>query len=284
MNPVSIFYHSQRRFFEDDCMVLASAIAFAFLLSLMPFLTLSVMVAGAIQDFFSFRHIVTEDVIRILTDDLNRLIPFISKSWLKSVVIHPEAARSFQIFNLIMLPFVSGLIFHELEIAYRRIFRKPPRPLLLRQVLYAAISLLVIPLLFVINTFWTFAAGLLPRLMALLQETGILQHLSLPPFQIPVLGMDLFSVGTLLLFHLITVRLFLKIPIAKRHTLFSGLIFVLLWFTAKKGFSYYLDSIASMNLLYGSLSSVIILLLWIFYAAITLLFAIEVLYTLHNGT
>ncbi|MBW1957869.1 MAG: hypothetical protein JRF31_06980 [Deltaproteobacteria bacterium] len=37
-----------------------------------------------------------------------------------------------------------------------------------------------------------------------------------------------------------------------------------------------------MNLLYGSLSSVIVILLWIFYSSAALLYSVEVMYVLHS--
>lgn len=282
MNPLSILYRSFHRFLEDECMVLASAIAFGFLLSLIPFLTLSLMVTEGIQHFLQVKGFLTSDAIRILTNDLVRVVPFISRDWVRSILIHPEAARSFRIFTLLMLPVVSGLIFHELEIAYSKIFRQPPRPLLLRQVIYSCVSILAIPVLFIANTLWTFASSLLPRIFRFIRAAGFAQHISITLPEIPVIGIDLVSVMTLLLFFLVTVRMFLKRGIAGRHVLLSGLVFVLLWISAKELFGYYLSSIASLNLLYGSLSSVVILLIWIFYAAATLLFAVEVMYTLHT--
>jgi uncharacterized BrkB/YihY/UPF0761 family membrane protein len=35
--------------------------------------------------------------------------------------------------------------------------------------------------------------------------------------------------------------------------------------------------------LYGSLSSVIVILMWIFYSSLALLFSVEVLHNLHSG-
>lgn len=282
MKPLSILSRSFRRFVEDDCMLLASAIAFGFLLSLIPFFTLSLMVTEAIHHLLGTKSLLTSEAIRMLTDNMVRVVPFISREWVRSMLIHPAAARSFRIFTLLMLPVVSGLIFHELEIAYSKIFRHPPRPLLLRQVIYSSMSIVAIPVLFVANTFWTFASSLLPHLFHFLRALGLAQNITVTLPEIPVVGFDLLSVVTLLLFYLVTVRMFLKHSVAKRHILYSGLIFVLLWFLAKQLYGFYLSSVASLDILYGSLSSLIILLLWIFYAAAALLFAVEVMYTLHS--
>ncbi len=280
MHFVSILFRSFRRFLEDDCMVLASAIAFGFLLSLIPFLTLSIMVTKAIQHALQVKGFLPSDAIRILTDDLIRIVPFVSKKWVGSILIHPQAARSFRIFTLLMLPVVSGLIFHELEIAYSKIFRKSPRPLLLRQVIYSCVSILAIPVLFIANTIWTFASSILPRVFDFLRASGLAEHVSIAFPEIPLIGIDLVSVATLLLFYVVTVRMFLKQGVARLHILLSGLVFVLLWVMAKQLFAFYLSSIASLDILYGSLSSLIILLIWIFYSAAALLFAVEVMYTL----
>jgi uncharacterized BrkB/YihY/UPF0761 family membrane protein len=41
--------------------------------------------------------------------------------------------------------------------------------------------------------------------------------------------------------------------------------------------------ISEVNLLYGSLSSVILVLMWIFYSSMALLFSVEVMHVLHCG-
>jgi membrane protein len=94
---------------------------------------------------------------------------------------------------------------------------------------------------------------------------------------------NVLSVVVLIAFYLGTIKLFLNIKIQLRHRLVSALVFCLLWILARKLFSVYISHITEVNVLYGSLSSVIVILMWIFYSSLALLFSVEVLHALHSG-
>jgi membrane protein len=95
--------------------------------------------------------------------------------------------------------------------------------------------------------------------------------------------MNLLSAVVLIVFYLVTIKLFLNVKIRLRYRLSSAVVFCLLWIAARKLFSLYISHITEVNLLYGSLSSVIVILMWIFYSALALLFSVEILYALHCG-
>jgi membrane protein len=62
----------------------------------------------------------------------------------------------------------------------------------------------------------------------------------------------------------------------------SGSIFSLLWHSARGSFGFYIAHITRVNDLYGSLSSIILILIWIFYSTVVLLFAVEIMHVLHS--
>jgi uncharacterized BrkB/YihY/UPF0761 family membrane protein len=94
---------------------------------------------------------------------------------------------------------------------------------------------------------------------------------------------NLLSAMVLIGFYLVTIKLFLNVKIRLRHRLASAVIFCLLWVVARQLFSLYISHITEVSVLYGSLSSVIVILMWIFYSSLALLFSVEVLYALHSG-
>jgi membrane protein len=95
---------------------------------------------------------------------------------------------------------------------------------------------------------------------------------------------NLISALVLIVFYLVTVKLFLNIKIRIRYQILAAFIFCILWIVARKFFGLYIQHISELNLLYGSLSSVIVILMWIFYSSIALLFSVEVMYMLHSGS
>lgn len=276
---------SCKEFMKDDCFTLSLSISFVFLLSIIPFVTLSVFIFNFIQQQL-FSH--TNWAIRItalLPDAMVQMIPFVSKDWVKTHVLNPHAYGSFKTINFIMLPIISGLIFKTLDTSYRKIFELPPRHLLLGQAVYIMMSIFAILLFFILNFIWIIFSASVPHLLTVINQapylTDIIKTAKLCVTYQPV---NLLSALVILLFYLVTIKLFLNIRIKFRYRFLSGIIFCLLWMAARQVFGIYIQHISEINLLYGSLSSVIVILMWIFYSSITLLFSIELMFVLHCDT
>ena len=279
-----LFTLSAREFVRDDCFTLSLSISFVFLLSIIPFATLSVLFIKSIQDAFFSGTIWAGSVTETMTDGLVSAIPFVSKEWIKTHVINPRAYGSFKAINFLMLPLISGLIFKTLDSSYRRIFQLPARHLLLGQAVYVTMSIFAILLFFVMNFVWLVISAALPHLLGMIDTqsylTSIIETVKLCVTYQPI---NLLSALIILLFYLVTIKLFLNIKIKWRYRLISGVVFCLLWMLARKFFGLYIQHISEVNLLYGSLSSVIVILMWVFYSSMALLFSIEVMFVLHSG-
>lgn len=120
-----LFIISFRKFLQDDCFTLSLSVSFVFLLSIIPFTTLSVLIVDLFQQLFFSQANWTGQVTEMLADEMNQVIPFVSQDWMKSHVINPRAHGSFKVINFLMLPIISGLIFKTLETSYRKIFLSP---------------------------------------------------------------------------------------------------------------------------------------------------------------
>jgi membrane protein len=56
-----------------------------------------------------------------------------------------------------------------------------------------------------------------------------------------------------------------------------------LWIGARECFGLYIQNVSRINVLFGSLGSVCIVLLWIYYSSLALLYSVEFMYALHLG-
>lgn len=65
--------------------------------------------------------------------------------------------------------------------------------------------------------------------------------------------------------------------IAKRRIAMAALVYGLVWFIGQRAFSLYVVEIASMNAVYGTLTGVVALMLWLYYAAIAFLAVVSLL-------
>ena len=275
---------SLNKFYKDDCVTLSLSVSFVFLLSIIPFSTLSILIFDFVKGIFLSDVAWANNTSEVLADEINHIIPFVSKSWIKTHVINPDAYRSFKAINFLMLPIISGLFFKSLEASYRRIFQLPSRHLVFGQAFYVIISVFAGLLFFMSNFIWIILSTVGSHVLNTINNTPYVNQVY--KLAMPVLNshrIDLLSAVVLIVFYLVTIKLFLNVKIRFRHRLVSAILFCILWLIARKLFSLYISHITEVSVLYGSLSSVILILMWIFYSSMALLFSVEVLYNLYHG-
>ena len=279
-----LFTVAFKKFMQDDCFTLSLSISFVFLMSIIPFATLSILVFDLIQRLFFAQTNWSGQVTEMLAGEMIQVIPFVSRQWIKTHVINPDAYASFKAINFIMLPVISGLIFKTLETSYRKIFQLPVRHLLFGQAVYVAMSIFAVLLFFISNFTWIILSTSASQFLTVINKTPYLEQLyelvAACTRSRPLNGL---SLVVLMAFYLATIKLFLNVKIKRRYQLLSGLIFCLLWIAARQFFGFYVRHISEIDLLYGSLSSVVLILMWIFYSSMALLFSIEIMHLLHGG-
>ena len=272
------------KFQADDCFNLSLSISFVFLMSIIPFTTLSILIFEHIRGIFFAQAPWGADVGQLLAHEITYVIPFVSEQWVKTHVIYASAGKSFKAINYFMLPLISGLLFKTLETSYRRIFQLPSRHLLLGQVVYILMSVFTVLLFFVVNFSWIILSATLPYILEAVHGSPYVQTLSSAAMPyLPSQPVSLASALAAIAFYLVSVNLFLNIRIKWHNKLLSSMVFCVLWMLAREFFGFYIRHISEVNILYGSLSSVIIVLIWIFYSSLALLFSVEVMFALHSG-
>lgn len=282
--PYNICTAAFKTFHKDNCFTLSSSISFIFLFSIIPFSTLSLFVFNAIQRTIFSGETWTNKLTEMIASELIHVIPFVTIKWVKTYIINPKAYGSFTMFSFLLLPIISGFIFHELEMSYRRIFKLPGRHLLLSQVFYSITSIFAVLLLYTSNFLWLIISSTASHIRSFLITNSYLRDiLTFTSSYLSSILTDVVSIAVLIIFFLATVKIFLNINIQIKYRLFSAVLFSALWIFARGLFKLYLFHISRVNLLYGSLSSVIVILLWIYYSSAALLYSVEVMYVLHSG-
>ena len=272
------------KFQADDCFNLSLSISFVFLMSIIPFTTLSILIFEHIRTIFFAQAPWSANVAQLLADEITYIIPFVSEQWVKTHVIYASVGKSFKAMNYFMLPLISGLLFKTLETSYRRIFQLPSRHLLLGQVMYILMSIFTVLLFFVVNFSWIILSATLPYIVDAVHRTPYVRTFS--SAALPYLTSQPVSLASALVaiaFYWVSVNLFLNVKIKWYHKLLSSMVFCVLWMLAREFFGFYIRNISEVNILYGSLSSVVIVLIWIFYSSLALLFSVEVMFAVHSG-
>ena len=273
-----------KNFIDDDCVTLATSVSYVFLLSLVPFSSLTVYIISMVQAwFFPIHEGLGQLVKEIYTDEMARMIPFISREWLIKYVIEARAGISFKIINLVLLPIISGLSFKTLEVSFRKIFGLPTRHFLLGQLLYTLGSIFLIVSIFLTNFVWGILQPIANHSIRVINS--IISSMNLEPMILePIFLVLTYTISILvpIFFFWIATRLFLNVKVRISHIMISGCVFSLLWHAARTVFGFYISHVARVSDLYGSLSSIILILLWMFYSAMVLLFAVEIMHVLHS--
>jgi len=280
----NLFSVAVNQFVKDDCVTLSLSLSFVFLLSIIPFTTLSILIVDLIKGFFISNVVWAGNISEVLAEEINHVIPFVTKNWIRTHVINPDAYGSFKAINFLMLPIISGLFFKSLETSYRKIFQLPSRHLLFGQAFYVIISVFAGLLFFMSNFILIILSTVISHILNAASNTPYVNQVSqLAMTAFSSHRINVLSAVVLIVFYLVTIKLFLNIKIRLSHRLASAVIFCMLWIVARKLFSLYISHITEVSVLYGSLSSVIVILMWIFYSSLALLFSVEILHTLHSG-
>lgn len=278
-----ILVRTMRDFVHDDGFTMASSIAFFFLLSFIPFSSLCIFVFTKIQRLIFTDAQWGKFVSQMLMDEIGHIIPFVSRAWLKENIMRPPGG-TFQLLNLALLPVVSGFIFQTLESSYRKIFGLRSRHLLIGQAIYALVSIFVVLFLFVSNFIWIILSTALGEVVDILHSKSYLNTIYVTVRSIlDLANFDSISLVVLVVFYLVSVKIFLNVRLKWNYRLICAICFGCLWILARSLFGWYVTHVARINFLYGSLSSLVIVLLWIYYSAVALLFTLEMLHVLHKG-
>jgi membrane protein len=262
-----VIWESGQKFFRDDCLVLAGAVAFNAVLSLIPFALLLLTVAGY---FFEYSGLAPEQIFSHLEAGVRSAIPFMEGDLLEQIKRIAASRRAFGLTGLAALLITTGMLFRSLELALGRVFDAPRRRSIWRSqflllLLVAALGLLLLLVHFV--------GVLLINLLAAREvdfsaevEGFLQQHLLLRFVMNLVVAGGVFG---------LLVKYFSQQRVRWRALITGGLIFSLLWMLAVRLFGYYLEHLARFSLIYGSLAALAVMVLWTFYAAVILLVCAE---------
>ncbi len=239
-----------RAFLRNRGVLLAGGVGYNALLSLVPFLTLTV---ATLSLFFDEQRI-----LGILRPELEMLVPQHADTLLQTAQTFLQNQAATSVVSLSLLLFFSSIAFRMLEEAVAAIFHSTSDG--------------------ASRSFWV--SALLPYLF-MLPLTLALFFMSLATSALDALGDRsleffgysfslAFSVNSLLrvagfvVLVLVFAGLYRVLPVVKislRRALLGGLCAAVLWRVVGIGMIYYFSTLSMVNLVYGSLATVIVLLL-----------------------
>ena len=266
LHPVGFAWRVLRGFVANQGLLLAGAIAYYALLSLVPLLILSVILLS---------HLVDQALlIETLAHYLEWLVPSQCSAVLSDISRFLESRAAIGAVLFITMLFFSSLAFSVVEKAMAVIFTHrhagQKRHALISAILpYLFVFALVVLLLFVSGL------GIAVQTVAeeniqLFGQSWSLMGLSAPARYLLGLGVE----------TLIFAALYMIMPVGNtrlRHALFGGFTAALLWEATRHGLSWYFTSISKASIVYGSLTTSVVVLLSMEFGATLLLLGAQVI-------
>lgn len=266
LHPLAFIWRVLKSFMANQGLLLAGAVAYYALLSIVPLLILSV---------FALSHLVSQaELFAVLGRYLEWLVPSQSQAVLADVDAFLRNGLGIGFLLVGSLLFFSSLAFSGLEKAMGIIFvhrgRTTSRHFLVSAVLpYCFVLLLGITLLVV-----TFVSALL---QAMAQESIALFG---QQWRLDQVSVGLFDGLGVLIETLVLAGLYLVIPVGRTrlsHALIGGFSAAILWEILRHLLVWYLAHLSRLSVVYGSLSTAVVALFSMELAATLLLLGAQVI-------
>lgn len=256
---IAVISDTMRNYGEDECGLRAAALAYYALLSLFPLLLFLIFVTSVLIEAGGIRDALTQYVERAVpqlavpaTDLLERTI---------------ESSTSFGVLGALGLLWTASAVFTVLSSTFNVIWEAKPRSLWRRR-LIGLVSVLVLAIMFIfsilVRTLLAFDLASYTPLGRNYLNTGV-------------------DLGITIVLSWILYTWLPNRKVDFRASLAAALFTALLWQAAKIGFGLYLSTgLERFGAVYGSLLSVIVLVVWVYISSVILFLGAELGATLQT--
>jgi membrane protein len=246
-----------RNFFRDDCFNYAANISFYAVLAVIPIAMLMISIAGY---FLGSSQEALQRIVEVATD----VLPVGKDLFLANLQAIQNQKASLGIVGIVFLFFISTILVASVERALDAVFDTPSR----RNFFHSR-------LLGVAIIFWITLLFSLPTMVNILQ--GLLFRYG---FHFPLSELTTGRIYYFLLSFLAYLMLVVVVPNRKvfiRYALIGGVFFSVGISAAKFLFTAYMAfAVQRYNLIYGSLTAVVLFLIWIYYLSVIMLLSAEI--------
>ena len=261
---MKIFTKFLKSFFKDDCLTMAENIAFCGLLALIPVAMITVSIAGY---FLGGSETALTGIIEIATD----VLPVGKQQFVDNLQSILDQRSSLSIYGVLFLVFISSLLLASIEKSLDVVFNTQKRRNFFHSRFIGVVVIIWITMLFTLPTVSQVLEGLLHKV----------------GFGFPLSWLMTGKVYFLLVSFLAYMMMIVVVPNQKvyiRYAVVGGLIFSLGIGLARFLFKWYMVfAMQRYNVIYGSLTAVVLLIVWIYYLSLVLLVSAEIVAALQTA-
>lgn len=260
-----------RNFFEDGGLNLAAAISFYALLSIFPFILLMLSLLDRLLGLSDER---LDTVIEFMRNFMPE-VPTEAIYRFRDMVSRGDNSL-INVVGILLLLWMTHLVFSSLEYALNAIFRKGGVHSLWKGRLKSLVAIIFLAVLLVLSFLWNsilsvfkgINPGIPDRLLKLVAGPLILQYL------VPA--------GIALVFFMILYKTFPHTRVKLKYAFAGAMTATVFWEMAKHVFGIYVKGLPTYGILFGSMAATVVFLMWIYFASGIILLGAEVV-ALLNG-
>jgi len=262
-----LLWRALRKFNDDNGFFISSGLTFNILMNLIPFIMLLMALVGTY--LYNDQEVINH-VRAYVSDAAPTLDPKITKSLVDIV----QNRQIVGVLGFIGLLWFSTWVFSSLRIAFNIVFRVEKRMGLWPGIGLDLLMILLVGILLLVSLFLSSA-------IAALQSFPLKIPVVIGPTVQWILKFGVPFVLTVCMFFLIY-KIVPHRRIHVRSAFQAALVAGLLWELAKHLFSWYVVHIAGHSNLYGSLNTLVLFVLWVYYSAAVVVLGAEFAYILEE--
>ncbi len=254
------FRRSLKEYFIDHNLLhYASSLSFHTTLALIPVLLISLFLFTKLPQFTEYYGMLKEFIF-------SSLMPIHHESVSQNIDKFMSNTSSLGVIGIIFVLYVSIMFFDDFEYVINRIFKETPRDFFHSISIYIVLTL-IIPIGLLFSIFLSIKATLL------LQTYGYSQSI------------DTIAITSYLILWALFFIVYYISPNAKvyfKSAFLSSLLASAIWYGSKKLFVYYVTFNKTYATIYGSFSTIMFFLIWIYLSWIIFLFGAKLCYYLNE--
>lgn len=263
-----VLWASVTRFLGDDCFTYAAAVSYYFMLSFFPLVLILLSIGGFVLKQIASGMAGEEAIYLKLLDYLHGVLPFLTREMLGTLTSVVHERQTLGLLGLGALLVSSTAALGALEQALRRIFGVSPRHFVIQRLLVAAMvfgmGFLLAVSIFLTSMVTELLGEYVPALLNIKQAVGSFPLISyFTPLLLLVAG------------FVIVMKYFMGRGLGWGITVGGGAVFAALFTLARVFYHLYLSRLSNLNALYGSLTAVVALVLWVYYLTCIMLLSGE---------
>jgi len=259
----NIFWNALKNFNRDDCLYTSAALSYFAILSLVPLVLLSIFFTAKVYGAKSF-------IVSSIIDFASRLFPTLPQEVMKNLENPSISIHALGVVGFIITLWAATLVFSSTSKALDGVFKTGEIKTFKRHLTsLGSVFVVCIIILGIVITkaiYFTVIRIASSKANLSIPQTGIFSRYIFPP-------LFYFSFCCFIYYFLPSRR------VRKRSVIYGGLAAVFVWEIGRYVFLWYMSTITKINLIYGSISTLIIAVLWVYFSIAVMLWGAEFAYS-----